>query len=221
VKWTGSIALNGLLTTGNVTSEQFGASANAVRRGDDDRITLAGAYLFAEQKVNNVDTTTENNWFLEGKYDYFFTKRFYGYGDMRAEKDVVNHLDLRLTPGVGVGYQWIEQPDENFNTEGGISWVYQDYNTLPAPEENVSVRLAEHYDKTLWDARLKFIQDIQLFPSIQNTENFLALFDVGFHVDLTHNMFSELKTELDYDSNPGPGTKRLDQKYILGVGWNF
>jgi len=34
-------------------------------------------------------------------------------------------------------------------------------------------------------------------------------------------MFSELKAQVNYDSKPGPGTTRTDQKYTLGVGWTF
>ena len=39
----------------------------------------------------------------------------------RSARDRIAHLDLRVTPGVGAGYQWIERPDFNFSTEAGLS----------------------------------------------------------------------------------------------------
>jgi hypothetical protein len=38
------------------------------------------------------------------KYDHFFTRKFYGYIGTKVERDGVAELELRLTPGAGVGY---------------------------------------------------------------------------------------------------------------------
>ncbi|MGD0461671.1 MAG: DUF481 domain-containing protein [Tepidisphaeraceae bacterium] len=221
VVWTGSVVVNGLLLQGDTTAEQLGASINLQRRSDFDRIDAGAAYLFGEQKVNGVQSTTADNWNARGEYDYFFTKRFFGYGNARVEKDRIEHLDLRLTPGVGVGYQMFEQPDFNLNFSGGLSWIYEDYSNLSSPNENISVRLAYHIDKTLWDSRVKLFNDVVYFPSVQNVNDYLVLSTTGLHLAITKTMFSELKAEIDYDSHPAPMSHRTDAKYILGVGWTF
>ena len=46
---------------------------------------------------------------------------------MKVEHDRIARLDYRVTPGVGVGYQWVEKPEINFYTEAGISYVYENY----------------------------------------------------------------------------------------------
>jgi hypothetical protein len=159
--WTGSIAVGGILTQGNSRTENFNANFDAVRRGEDDRITFDAGYFLGNQKAKAIPpatanrVTTTDNWFISGKYDYFFTKKFYGYGLAKVERDRIANLDLRLTPGIGVGYQWAESADFNFRTEAGATWVYEKHSHVPAgvddTEDHVAVRLAYHVDKKLND----------------------------------------------------------------------
>lgn len=219
--WHGSIVVNGSLQQNTTDTETFGAGINADRRSDLDRILFDAQYLYGRQKLNGTSTTNEDNWHVDAAYNYFLTKQFFAYGDGRVEQDRIQFLNLRLTPGAGVGYQWFEEPTLNFNTQAGIAWVYQDYSTEAAVSEQVSARVAYHVDATLFDSKLKVFNDVQYFPSIQNISNYLILMDAGIHVALTKTMFSELKAEVDYNSQPAPGAHRTNTQYILGVGWTF
>ncbi len=78
VKWAGSVVLNALYNRGVTTTTQMGASIDAQRRSDDDRITFGAAYQFASQRIAGVQTTTADNWHIAAKYDLFFTPQFYG-----------------------------------------------------------------------------------------------------------------------------------------------
>src|SRR5262245_16857800 len=129
VHWTGAVTVNGLITQGTSESQSLGASANAVRRSEIDRVTLGGAYYYGRQKSKDTGEweTNVNNWFILGKYDYFLTKHFYLYAAARVEQDHVADLDLRVTAGPGVGYQWFETPTFNLNTEVGLAWAYAQF----------------------------------------------------------------------------------------------
>src|SRR5436190_16021193 len=146
VKWTGAVGVNGLLTRGNSNTENIGITIDAVRRGEQDRITFDAGYLYGRQKDpdTNVRATTTDNWFIFGKYDYFFSKKFYGFVSSRFERDRIADLKLRFTPAVGVGYQWIEKPNMNFLTEAGVAWVYEDFENAPS-EDHFALRLAYHF----------------------------------------------------------------------------
>jgi putative salt-induced outer membrane protein YdiY len=171
--------------------------------------------------VNGQESTTVDNWFARAEYDYFFTQKFYANIFGRVEKNRIIDLDLRLTPGAGVGYQWVEQPNLNFNTELGMAWVYQDYTNQPTAQENVSARAAYHVDATFFNGQLKLFNDVAVFPSVQNTSDFLMLSDIGGRLLLTKTMFAELRIEWDYNSQPAPSTARNNTQYTLGVGWTF
>src|SRR5262245_65880885 len=106
VKRTGAVTLNGLITQGNSESQSLGASLNAVRRSEIDRITLGAAYYYGRQKSKNTGAweTNVNKWFVLGKYDFFLTKNFYLYAGGRAEEDNVVRLDMGQSMGRGVVY---------------------------------------------------------------------------------------------------------------------
>jgi hypothetical protein len=221
VQWTGAVVINGLLARSTTNTTQLGAAVNAIRRSDTDRITASAAYNFGQQKVGGITTTNVDNWNVNGKYDLFLTKQFYANAFGRVEKDRINFLDLRVTPGIGVGYQWFDQDNLHFNTDLGGAWVYENYTTLPSPREQVSARGAYHVDTTFWDSQLTVFHNVQVFPSIQNVKNVIFIGDVGARLKLTKTMFAEAKAELDYDSQPAPGASRTATTYTLGVGWQF
>ncbi|MGD0140245.1 MAG: DUF481 domain-containing protein [Tepidisphaeraceae bacterium] len=221
IAWKGSVMINGSLAQGDTYSEQFGLNVGLVRRGENDRIELHGQYLFGKQKVNGVTSTSTDQWLLEPSYNYFVNKELFVLGDVRVEKNRIQHLDIRVTPNVGVGWQIIETPDFNGNVQGGLAWVYEDYTNIGTPDENVSLRLAYHVDKTFWAPILKVFSDCAYYPSVQNVSDYLILFDAGLRLALTKTMYSELKTEVDYDSHPAPNSHRTQTQIILGVGWTF
>lgn len=204
IAWNGSLVVNGSLNQGNTYSEALGVTLGLLRRGVSDRIKFDGQYLFGKTKENGVTTTSTDQWYVQPGYSYFFTPKFYADANIRVEKNRILNLDIRVTPALSAGYQFIEQPDFNADVEGGLAWVYEDYTNIGAPDENVSLRLAYHIDKTLWD-KVKLFSDLAYFPSIQNDKDFLVLFSAGLRVALTKTMFSELRGEADYDSHPAPG----------------
>jgi len=222
VKWTGALVGNALITTGNSETENFGLSLNAVRRSEIDRLTLGAAYYYGRQKEKDTDKkeTTVDNWYVLGKYDYFLTKKFYLYGAGRVEQDKIADLNLRLTIGGGVGYQWFETPTFNFNTEAGPAWVYEDFKN-DGTDDHTAARLAYHVDWTPIKP-LKLFHNLEYLPNITDwTNDYNLNLDAGLRATVYEGFFAEAKIELRYDSTPAPGAKKEDVRYLLGVGWSF
>ena len=221
VKWTGAIGVNGLITRGNSNTENLGITIDAVRRAEQDRITFDAGYLYGRQKDpdTGVRSTTTDNWFIFGKYDYFFTKKFYGFASSRFERDRIADLKLRFTPAGGVGYQWIEKADMHFFTEGGLAWVYEDFENADS-EDHLALRLAYHIDKKIND-KVNFFHDLEYLPSIEDISDYNINADAGVRVTMTKNMFTEFKIEWKFDPEPAPDAASNDLRYILGVGWAF
>ena len=222
VAWTGSIVINGAFTNGNGDTQQIGISADAARRTEQDKLSADAGYLYSRAKpADGSYSTSADNEFVEGEYDYYFTKKFFGYVNARVEKDRINDEDLLLTPGVGVGYEWYNRKDFHLETEGGLAWVYEKFTDQSTPKEDFAVRLAYHIDKSLWDSKVSIFHDLQAFPSISYINHFLLIADAGFHADLTETMFSEVKAIVNYDSPPAPKSVRTTTKILVGVGWKF
>lgn len=221
VAWTGSVTANGLFTQTTARNIGFGISTDDVRRSDTDRITFDAAYQYAEQKASGVTSTTANNWFLQGEYDDFFSPQFFGYASGRVEQDHVNFLRLRLLPSAGVGYQWVEEPDFNFETKGGLAWQYEDYSTLSSSRDSVSLGLSYHLDRTVLDGKVKLFNDVALYPSLQELKDFLALVDGGARFALTKTMYSQISVNMNYDNNPAPGARQTTTQFLFGLGLTY
>jgi putative salt-induced outer membrane protein YdiY len=223
IKWTGFVLANLSIARGNTETVDAGVEALAVLRRDtdtaNDRFTLSGSYNFASTGTGDDSVTTEENVTASAKYDRYFTEKLYGYGIVTYEKDHIADLQFRLSPGVGVGYQWVESPTFNFQTEAGVSYVFEDFD--PGGDNDfVALRLAYHVDKKLSDKVLVF-HNVEYLPAFEDFEDYLIRADAGLQADLTKTFFSQFKVEWDYDSTPAPGRDKSDYRYLVGVGWRF
>ncbi len=220
--WHGKITAGAILARGNTHSETANAGAQASLRRENDRISLAAGYLFARQRdtATGEDDTTEDRWFLSGKYDYFLSEKLYLYANAMYEKDRIANLDMRVTPGGGVGYQWIERDDFNFNTEAGLNWVHEEYSDPSETRDHMAIRLAYHLDKTLWES-VKAFHNVTFLPSTERSDIYLVYADAGLETRLVGNWILEAKAELQHDSTPAAGLDKTDYRYILGVGYTF
>ncbi len=115
-KWTGSISGALGLTAGNTETSSITGSISLARRSEQDRTTADADVAQSNQKdqVTGEGRTTENWWRLRGQYDYFFTKKLFGFVNGRYEKDDIALLERRVVVGGGGGYQWIETPRLRF-----------------------------------------------------------------------------------------------------------
>ena len=222
-RWTGFLLANLSIARGNTETVDAGVEALAVVRRDtdtaDDRFTLSGSYNFASTGTGDDSVTTEENVTATAKYDRYFTEKLYGHGIVTYEKDHIADLKFRLTPGVGVGYQWLESPTFNLQTEAGVSYVFEDFD--PGGDNDfVALRLAYHVDKKLSDTVLVF-HNVEYLPAFEDFEDYLIRADAGLQADLTKTFFSQFKVEWDYDSTPAPGRDKSDYRYLVGVGWRF
>lgn len=222
VRWTGSITGNLLVTQGNSETTNIGASLNAVRRGEHDRITLGAGYYYGTETDRDTDDTdtTVDNWFVLGKYDYFLTKKIFPYASVRAEHDSIADLNLRIIASLGVGYQWYETPTFNFFTEAGLAWVYEDYRHQDS-DNHAAARLAYHVDWKPHKALLLF-HNFEWLPSLDEpVDDYNLNADVGVRATIIQNFFAEAKVEFRYDSTPARGREKDDVRYLVGIGWSF
>jgi putative salt-induced outer membrane protein YdiY len=220
--WTGSLSLNGLLTSGNSETEQLGFRGALSKRWPSDRLTFGAEYSYGRQedpRTGSKSTTIDYAMAL-AKYDHFFTKKFYGYLGTKAERDRVAALELRLAPGAGVGYQWFEGPAFNLSHETGLVWVYENYKTTGS-SEFFGPRLAYSVDWTPVQP-LTLYHKLEYIPSFEDLGgDYLLNIDAGARLAVWKGLFAELRYEFRYDSTPASGRQRTDQRYILGAGWAF
>jgi putative salt-induced outer membrane protein YdiY len=222
-KWTGSVLLNSTLARGNTDSFDLGFAARAELRRDEqpysDRFLLAAEYNYGTTGRGDNTTTDTDNWMAGAKYDKFWTEKWYGYANFEADHDRIAAINYRLKPGVGVGYQWYETPSFKFNTEAGVSYVYQDFDP-GGHDDYVALRLAYHLEKQVNESFTLF-HNLEWLPAFEDPGDYLLATDAGVRAKLTKQMFSEFKVEWNRDSTPAPDSLKNDLRYVLGLGWAF
>jgi putative salt-induced outer membrane protein YdiY len=221
-KWTGNVSAAVTSTHGNTKTEAISASANLSKRTEKDRTKLSADY--ARGKQEDPDTgqqkTTENWWRTKAKYDYFFTKKFYGYLDGRYETDKIAELDRRVIVGGGGGYQWIETEDTKFSTEGGLASLYEKYENQTDSSAELSAQLGYNLDKKL-TKNLKLVHDLTYYPSTEKFSDYYLTSTGEIRAHFTEKMFVNFKVILNYDTTPAIDAGTTDTKYMLGLGYSF
>ena len=222
-EWKGSLALNALFTTGNSETEQLGFTTRLGKRWPDDRLTFGAEYTYGRQEDPDTGekTTTADYGMAFGKYDHFFTKKFYLYGLVKVEHDGVADLEFRFAPGAGVGYQWFEGPTFNLLTEAGIGWVYEKYENSDS-RDFVAARLAYAVDWSPVPGVLKLYHALEYLPSLEDfTNDYLLNVVAGLRATVYKGFFADFRVEFSHDNTPAPGRKKDDTRFIVGVGWEF
>ncbi len=221
-KWTGDLSVGVTSTHGNSKTEMISANANLVKRTEKDRAQVTADYAKGEQEDPDTGETVtiEDWWRAKGKYDYFLSKKMYGYLDGRYEKDAVADLERRVIIGVGAGYQWIESEDMNFSSEFGLASLYEKFDNQTESNDEISLQLSYNFDKKL-RKNIKLVHDLTYYPSIDKFSNYFLTTTAGVRADFTEKFFVTAKAILNYDTTPAIGAHKTDVKYFLGLGYRF
>ncbi len=221
-KWTGSISGSLSLTSGNTEASSIAGSVSLARRSEQDR-TTADADI-AQSNQTDPDTgegrTTENWWRLRGQYDYFFTKKFFGFANGRYEKDDIARLERRVVVGGGAGYQWIETPKTLFSTNLGLASLFEKYKRQPDTNNQLSLQAGYNFSHQLAKTT-RLLHDLTWYPSLEEFSDFFLTSTAEVRTNLTKSMFANFKVIFNYDATPALSRESTDIKYLLGVGFNF
>ena len=222
VKWTGSISGSVGLTSGNTSTETLSGSLGMVRRSEKDRITVNADYAKSDRRnpVTKEDETTENWWKTKAQYDYFFTKKFFGFVNGRLEKDAIAELDRRVVVGGGGGYQWIEEPETSFSTSFGLASLYEKFENETDSNSELSLQAGYNLNKTLYK-KVTLLHDLTYYPSVEKFSDYFLTTTAEVRATMVKNLFASFRVIFDYDSTPAIGRGNTDVKYILGIGLNF
>jgi hypothetical protein len=206
---------------GNTDEDEIDLDGDLLWRRKHDRFTLRG-----ELEHDKTDgRTTADDWKLNGKYDYFVTrKRYYG-ALLFAEADDFAELRLRVGGGPGVGYQFFETEPLNLSVESGLIRVYEDFKT----QDN------DRYWGAGWQVNFdKYVlpelfgsYHLQLYHLQRGLWNLYDTSDVildtwtGMRFPLILGLVASTELKVEYDSGAAPGADELDTTYTLKLGYQW
>ena len=218
--WKGAINLGASLSSGNTARRSVFSTAEASRRGENDRITLSGFWNYSDERVaTGVRQISQRRTRGKGQYDYFLNDCSYLFASISAENDVFQDLDLRLIVSAGYGRQLFDKADFKLNFEIGIAY-YDEARNFSPDSDYVAARGSYHLE---WDIndRVKFLQDVEFYPSLEEASDIYVRKDSRLQMALSESMNATFQWVLDYDNTPAPGLDRVDNLFLISVGYSF
>jgi len=214
-QWTGSVVAAGNYQTGNTERTAFRLGADAVRRGEKDRFSMRFLYDISEEK----DVLSSRSVYGALKYDYFFTKKLYGYLGVELLNDKFKDLNLRTIVGPGVGYQIWDEPQKALAVEAGLAY-YSDDHRIASDKSWIAARLAANFRYKISDS-IMFTNELVVYPSLGNMADFNLRNEAAIATGLGSGWSLRLANILDYNNSPAAGTKSTDSNFLLGLQYAF
>jgi putative salt-induced outer membrane protein YdiY len=214
-KWTGSVTVGANMQSGNTDRLSASLAAHAVRRTEVDRFSMRFLYNYAEEE----DELTERNAYGALKYDYFFTRRFYGLLSVELFSDEFKDISLRTAVGPGVGYQVWEEERRTLMLEAGLAYFNED-RSEGEDESWITGRLSADLTLRLLSWAV-FSDYLIVYPSLKETGQYQLRNEAGLSNSLGAHWSLKLTNILEYDSQPEPGIEKTDLSWILGLQYSF
>lgn len=224
--WTGKGEGGLLIASGNSESTSLNAKLDVAREDGPWKnvVHLAGMY-----GKNAVFTTGER---LEGAYelDRKISDKMFGFVGVAAEHDLFDGFQYQATLSTGVGYKWYDTADTKLSTTAGIGYRRLRPETLtkdaagqviartPLEAQGDAVlTLGANLEQKL-TASTKLVDKL----AIQTGSNDTAVAnDLGVSVAMSDRLALSVGYGVRYNSDPAPGTKKIDTLTTVNVVYNI
>ena len=224
--WSGNASVGLTLRKGNTESIDYTAQAHLQRRTPDTRLSFD--YIGNLSSVNDVESA--NNQRVNTEFDRWLSRRVYLIlPNAEYYTDPFQNLKMRLTGGVGVGYDLISRPNLEWNITAGPAYQYAWFESAepgePTEKGNAAMTYGSRFD---WDITRRIELILEYRGQFTSKE-------VG---ETTHHAVSTLSLELtkrfdldvsltwDRISQPKVGSDGIEPKpddfrLVLGLGVDF
>jgi putative salt-induced outer membrane protein YdiY len=215
-RWSGRINLGASSSRGNSRVTRFSGDAEAIARQERNRFTLGARGAHA----SDGGSETESNATASVKYDRFLTQRWYAYASSTVEYDPFRDIQLRSTLGLGSGYQFIETLRTNLALEGGLDYVHTEFYTAP-DAGYPAARVALRFDHWLIEDHMQFFNKSEGYAALDQTQRSFVRTQTGLRFPLRNRFLAQAQLNYDWDGDPQPGRKAVDQTLVFSLGYKW
>ena len=215
VKWTGNVSIGASTQSGNTDRTSVSVGGEAAKRSDIDRATFRLLYNYAEE----AGELTARNVHGALKYDYFFTKRFYGYVGVEMSSDKFKDIRFRNVVGPGVGYQIWEDKVKSLLFELGAAYFSEDLY-VGTDDSWATARAAASLKWKFFDS-LVFSDNLVLFNRLDDPADYQLRNEAAISTALSAAWAMKLSNIIEYDSEPSANVESTDTYWILALQYSF
>ncbi len=214
--WKGKVGLSGLLQSGNVDALLVRFDAALEKFWRVNHFKAAASLVYGE---TNGDLTASAGR-IGGKFDHYYSKKFYTYANAEAGYDEVQNIDLRALLGAGVGYEfWKEGNDRAFGVEAGIAALYESF-AGGGDHLSPTGRAALFY-RDVYFEKLKFEQLAEILVPLDDPGRFIVRSFTGVSMPLAEAWSLKNTLEITFEGDPPINTESTDIKLFVGIEYSF
>jgi putative salt-induced outer membrane protein len=213
--WAANVALGYAKSEGNAKTTNFSVTANAVRATTLDKTTVNFTALYASSTTDGKASTTANAQRGGFNYELNLNPKMFVFAGSGFEADQFQNLDLRFTPGGGLGYHAIKTASTTLDLFGGGTYDKAYYSN----NMNTSYAEIQVGEELLYKfLKLSSIHEkLTFFPNLTDTGNFRMNFDLSTETKLRKWLAWQVAISDRYLSNPLPGNLKNDLIITTGV----
>jgi putative salt-induced outer membrane protein len=217
-QWHGSISLGAAAASGNTSSVTLSLAADATKADAVDKLSLSGLVNYGESDASGTDTTTADQAWARGRYDYNLTLVWFVFGGAEGETNRVAGLRWRYGVNGGLGYKLIRSETTAFDLFGGLGYSGVEY-TDNTEASGLELLLGEESNHKLSDTttvRQRFV-----YRPGQGDLGDLATFNAGLATAITGGWTLNLGLQVQYASKVPVGVEKTDTLFTAGFGYKF
>lgn len=224
--WQGKVTFGANISSGNTNKLEYNTNAEISRHTTTSRIKASYTAVIGE--TSNIKT--DENHRLAMTYDVYNDKDlFFRPLDLSLFRDPLQNVNSRINIGMGVGYQFIDDGDQELEMNLGPSYLYTKYEYPDAQFNNsdssLAVSLSADYEREIHNKI-----DLELSYKVTATEpelgGYLHNSKLNFDIELTDILDFDISFFWDRVNNPlldinGDQLKKNDFRISFGLGVSF
>ncbi|KXO14041.1 hypothetical protein AKG98_103 [Moritella sp. JT01] len=227
--WKGKVTFGANLSSGNTNKLEYNTNAELSRDTTTSRIKTS--YTSTIGKTDNVKTD-ENHRFLV-TYDvygvYIDKDLFFRPIKLNLYRDPLQNVNSQVNLGIGLGYQFIDNSEQELKMILGPSYLYTKYEYTDAQlnksDASLAVDFELDYKREIHD-KIDLGLNYKLTATESNLGGYLQITKLNFDIELTDILDFDISFFWDRRSNPlsnadGDTLEKNDFRLTFGLGVSF
>ena len=214
--WQGDVNLGMNATKGNSRIDNLHIDGELKFRNRFNRYIVGGQYNLQK----NQGTNTAKNARANGAYHRFTTDKWYALLNTSASIDEFQDLNLRLTAGPGMGYEFWQSDLRNLAFEGGLNYTYEDFEKEPK-DDYATLRWSLKFDHWLYKRRAQYFLTHTGLESVEDLNNLVLQTQTGFNIPIMERLKTKFELDIDFNNEPAAGRRKTDVKYLVTGGYTW
>jgi putative salt-induced outer membrane protein YdiY len=218
-QWRYSAGFGASIASGNTSSKNLNATADAVKANVRNKWTLYGRLL----RVKDDEETTSDQISAGVRYDRELSKPWFQFVLVDWLRDRPANVAQRWSGNTGIGYHIFKEEKSFWDAFTGIGYS----NDHLVEDTVIAGRLRSNYGRPellvgeqsqhqLTD-NTTFKQKLSIFPNLDDRGEYRGVFDTTLAVAINRTFALTASLNYRYNSDPGTGLDKKDLLFVTGI----